>query len=326
MATEASMTPTTVVKPRIGVSSCLLGATVRWDGGHKRDRFLTDVLATWVEWVDVCPEVGIGLGTPRETVHLLGRAEAPRLVGTKTGADHSDAMERFSRAKVDELAALDLAGYVLKSDSPSCGMERVRVYDQKGMAQRRGVGAFARVLLERFPLLPIEEEGRLNDSVLRESFLDRVFAYQRLLELRRGTLAPRAIVDFHRVHKYQLMAHSPKHYSELGRMVALAGASDRRELVERYSRLFMEALGEHATPKRHFNVLQHLAGYFKDELDADGKRELAQAFDDYRKRVVPLVVPITLVRHHVRALDVGYLRDQTYLAPSPKELTLRNYT
>ncbi|MCC6405590.1 MAG: DUF523 and DUF1722 domain-containing protein [Planctomycetes bacterium] len=313
-------------KPRIGVSSCLLGASVRWDGGHKRDRFLTDVLAGFVEWVDVCPEVGIGLGTPRETVHLLGRPEGPRLVGTKTGADHTEAMESFSRAKVDELAALDLAGYVLKSDSPSCGMERVRVYNHKGMAERRGTGAFARVLVERFPLLPIEEEGRLNDDVLRESFLDRVFAYQRFLDFRRGPLTARAIIDFHRVHKYQLMAHSPKHYSELGRLVSLAGTSDRTELVQQYGRLFMHALGEHATRKRHFNVLQHLAGYFKEELDAEGKRELGQAFEDYKNRVVPLVVPIALVRHHVRAFDVAYLKDQTYLAPSPKELTLRNYT
>lgn len=313
-------------KPRIGVSSCLLGSAVRWDGGHKRDRFLTDVLAGLVEWVDVCPEVAIGLGTPRETVHLLGRPEGPRLVGTKTGADHTQAMEDFARAKVEELAGLELAGYVLKSDSPSCGMERVRVYNHKGAAERRGVGAYARVLLERFPLLPIEEEGRLNDDVLRESFLDRVFAYQRFLDFRRAPPSARAIIAFHRVHKYQLLAHSPKLYSELGRLVALAGTTDRRELVEQYGRLFMRALGEHATRKRQFNVLQHLAGYFKEELDAEAKRELQQAFDDYRNRLVPLVVPVALVRTHVRALGVEYLKDQTYLAPSPKELTLRNYT
>lgn len=316
----------TARKPRIGVSSCLLGASVRWDGGHKRDRFLTEALAPFVEWVDVCPEVAIGLGTPRETVHLLGRAEDPRLVGTKTASDHTEAMTSFTRAKLDELAGLELAGYVLKSDSPSCGMERVRVYNHKGMAERRGRGLFARALLERFPLLPVEEEGRLNDDVLRESFVDRVFAYQRFLDFRRGPLTARALIDFHRVHKYQLMAHSPRHYSELGRLVALAGTSDRSELVLRYGRLFMEALGEHATRKRHFNVLQHLAGYFKDRLDADGKRELGQAYDDYKNRVVPLVVPIALVRHHVRALGVEYLRDQTYLAPSPKELAVRNYT
>jgi uncharacterized protein YbgA (DUF1722 family)/uncharacterized protein YbbK (DUF523 family) len=319
--------PTTAIrKPRIGVSSCLLGASVRWDGGHKRDRFLTDALAPFVEWVEVCPEVAIGLGTPRETVHLLGRAEAPRLVGTKSSVDHTDAMESFARTKLDELATLELAGFVLKSDSPSCGMERVRVYNHKGAAERRGVGAFARVLRERLPLLPVEEEGRLNDAVLRESFLDRVFAHQRFLEFRRGPLTARAFIDFHRVHKYQLMAHSPKHYSELGRIVAQAGSDTREELVERYRRLFLEALGVHATHKRNFNVLQHLAGYFKESLDAAGKRELGQAFDDYQKRVVPLVVPVALVRHHVRALDVAYLQDQTYLAPSPKELGLRNYT
>jgi uncharacterized protein YbgA (DUF1722 family)/uncharacterized protein YbbK (DUF523 family) len=312
-------------KPRIGVSACLLGQAVRWDGGHKRDRFLNDALAPWVEWVAVCPEIEIGLGAPRETIRLVGNALRPRLVGGASGADHTDAMRAYAEAKLAELERLDLCGYVLKSDSPTCGMERVRVYDRRGMARREGVGAFARVLLERMPELPVEEEGRLNDAGLREAFLERVFARKRWRDFLRGGLSPRRLVDFHRVHKYLLMAHSPRHYSALGRIVADAGRTERAELERRYGTMLTQALRERATVPRHVNVLQHLAGYFKDRLDSAGRQELAGVFADYARRLVPLVVPVTLVRHHARALDVAYLQDQVYLAPGPKELMLRNY-
>ncbi len=320
---ERSSTPD---KPKIGVSSCLVGRLVRFDGGHKRDRFLTDRLASFVEFVEVCPEMEIGMGAPRESINLRGRVEAPHLIGAKSGEDYAPKMREFAAAKLDALAALDLCGYVLKSDSPSCGMERVRLYDRNHVPTRTGVGVFARALMARFPHLPIEEEGRLNDAVLRESFLERVFAFKRWRDCLHDELTPRRMVDFHRVHKYLLMAHSPKHYSELGRLVALAGVTPRDELAARYGALFFEALREKASVKRHVNVLQHLAGYFKERLDAAAKRELAQTFEDYRARLVPLVVPITLVHHHVRALDVEYLKDQVYLAPGPKELMLRNHT
>lgn len=313
-------------KLRVGVSGCLLGQQVRWDGGHKRDRFLTEALAPWFEWVDVCPEMGIGLGSPRETLRLSGNVENPRLIAGKSDADWTEPMREFARAKVDELAALDLCGFILKSDSPSCGMERVRVWSAKGMPRRDGVGLFARALLDRFPLLPIEEEGRLHDPGLRESFVDRVFALGRWRAFLREPATARRLIDFHRVHKYQLMAHSPSACTALGRVVATAGARPIGEVVEPYAGGLMAALATKATVKRHVNVLQHLAGYFKDRLDARGKQELVHAFEDYRRRLVPLSVPIALVRHHVRALDVEYLADQVYLAPSPKELALRNYT
>lgn len=322
---EPSVAVASEAKLRIGVSSCLLGMAVRWDGGHKRDRFLTEALAPWVEWVEVCPEMDIGLGSPRETIHLVGNTIHPRLVGTKSGADHTETMRAYAESKAGELARLDLCGYIFKSDSPTCGMERVRLYDHKGMARREGVGAYARVIVERLPTLPVEEEGRLNDAGLREAFLERVFAYKRWRDFLRVGLTPRRLVDFHRVHKYLLMAHSPRHYSALGRVVADAGRTERAELEHRYGAMLMEAMRERATVRRHFNVLQHLAGYFKDRLDAAAKQELVGVFADYKQRLVPLVVPVTLVRHHVRALDVEYLKDQVYLAPSPKELMLRNY-
>ena len=311
---------------RIGVSSCLLGEEVRWDGGHQRDRFVTDVLGPFVEFVPVCPEVGSGLPTPRETLRLVGEVDQPRLVFGKSGGDHSEALEGFAREELKRLEALDLCGYVLKKDSPSCGMERVKVYSPKGgSAVRRGVGLFARRLMEHFPLLPVEEDGRLNDPLLRETFVERVFAYRRWRDLLQEGFTPGRLVDFHRIHKYLLLAHSPKHYSELGRVVAQGKKATRAALRDDYGRLFMGAMGHKATVGRHYNVLQHMAGYFKDRLEEESRRELHQVLSDYRARLIPLVVPVTLIRHHVRVLGEAYLTDQVYLAPNPKELMLRNH-
>jgi uncharacterized protein YbgA (DUF1722 family)/uncharacterized protein YbbK (DUF523 family) len=311
---------------RIGVSSCLLGEEVRWDGGHQRDRFVTDVLGPFVEFVPVCPEVGSGLPTPRETLRLVGEVDAPRLVFGKSGADHSEPLERFAREELKRLEALDLCGYILKKDSPSCGMERVKVYSPKGGSSvRRGVGLFARRLMEHLPLLPVEEDGRLNDSLLRETFVERVFAYRRWRDLLEEGFTPGRLVDFHRVHKYLLLAHSPKHYSELGRVVAQGKKATRAALRDDYGRLFMQAMALKATVGKHYNVLQHMAGYFKDRLEEESRRELHQVLADYRARLIPLVVPVTLIRHHVRVLSEAYLADQVYLAPNPKELMLRNH-
>jgi uncharacterized protein YbgA (DUF1722 family)/uncharacterized protein YbbK (DUF523 family) len=311
---------------RIGVSSCLLGQEVRWDGGHQRDRFVTDVLGPFVEFVPVCPEVGSGLSTPRETLRLVGEVDAPRLVFNKSGEEHTPALQRFAREEMRRLEALDLCGYVLKKDSPSCGMERVKVYGKKGSsAVRKGVGVFARVLMERFPLLPVEEDGRLNDAVLRETFVERVFAYRRWRDLLEEGFTPGRLVDFHRRHKYLLLAHSPQHYSELGRVVAQGKKVPRARLRDEYGRPFMEGMARKATVGKHYNVLQHMAGYFKERLDDASRSELHQVLADYRARLVPLIVPVTLIRHHVRALEVEYLADQVYLAPNPKELMLRNH-
>lgn len=309
---------------RLGVSSCLLGEQVRFDGGHKHDRFLTDLLGRHVDWVPVCPELEVGMGVPREAVRLEGDVEAPRMVGVRTKTDHTSAMARFARARVRQLEALALHGYVFKKGSPSCGMERVRVYADGGVPSRRGRGLFAAELMDALPLLPVEEEGRLNDPVLRENFIERVFAYQRWQAL---AAAPTrgGLVAFHTAHKFQLLAHSQKHYRELGRLVGEQKRQRPAALVAAYGAMFMQALAVHATPAKHVNVLQHVAGFCREHLDADDRRELAAVIEDYRGFLVPLVVPLTLLRHHVDRHRVTYVQGQTYLEPHPKELMLRNH-
>jgi uncharacterized protein YbgA (DUF1722 family)/uncharacterized protein YbbK (DUF523 family) len=310
---------------RIGISSCLLGQPVRFDGGHKRDRFLTDTFGRFVEWVAVCPEVEAGFGTPREPMRLVEVDGRLRLLLVKTQADVTERLERYARRRVEELERDDLSGYVLKKDSPSCGLTRVKVYGRAASPQRAGTGLFAAMLQRRYPFLPLEEEGRLSDPRLRENFVERVFAYRRVRNLfgRRWTLAE--LVAFHTAHKLLLMAHSTAAYRKLGQLVAGSRRLPRSLVAARYLEGFMTALAEIATPRRHANVLQHMAGYFKSELDRDEKAELAAAIDDYRAGLVPLVVPMTLIRHHVRRQDVTYLAGQVYLEPHPKELMLRNH-
>ena len=310
---------------RVGISSCLLGEAVRFDGGHKRDSFLTGTLAAFVEWVPVCPEVECGLGTPRESMRLVRAGSGVRLLTVRTAVDLTDRMAAYTRRRVAELDTEDLCGYVLKKDSPSCGMERVRIYNTGGMPEKAGRGLFAAGLLERFPALPVEEEGRLSDPRLRENFVERIFAYWRLRRLFGGGWTLGELVAFHTAHKLILMAHSPEAYRRLGRLVARGRTLARRDLEGRYTEMFMSALTAIATPRRHANVLQHMAGYFKDHLDRESKAELVIAIEDYRQSLVPLIVPITLFRHYVRLHKVSYLAGQLYLEPHPKELMLRNH-
>jgi uncharacterized protein YbgA (DUF1722 family)/uncharacterized protein YbbK (DUF523 family) len=315
---------------RIGVSACLLGEEVRFDGGHKREPFLTDTLGAQVEFVSVCPEVEMGLGTPRETLRLVrvdDRASPLRMITTRTGIDHTDGMKRWSAKRLDELARNepDLCGYVLKKDSPSCGMERVKTYSDRGMPERNGRGLFAAALIECFPLLPVEEEGRLNDPRLRENFIERVFAYRRLKDLFAGHWSLGGLVAFHTAHKMALLAHSTTRYSELGRLVARGRELPRRELRAAYESGFMDTLKIVATTRRHTNVLTHMMGHLKKQLDSASKQELVKTIEDYRLGLVPLVVPLTLLRHHVRVHGIAYLAGQTYLEPHPRELMLRNH-
>jgi uncharacterized protein YbgA (DUF1722 family)/uncharacterized protein YbbK (DUF523 family) len=310
---------------RVGISACLLGQEVRFDGGHKRDRYLTDTLGKYFEWVPVCPEVELGLGTPRETLRLAGDPGNPRLVFCKTGGDITAGMKAWARSRLEALARLDLSGYILKSDSPSCGMERVRVYRPSGIPGKDGMGIYARALLERFPLLPVEEEGRLHDLPLRENFIERVFCYRRWRDLVSRGLTRGKLVAFHTAHKLLMLAHSPKHYTELGRLVADAKGLASKQLEVRYGELFMAGLTLRATAKKHANVLHHILGYLKRDLDATDKAELLGVIGDYHRGLVPLVVPLTLLRHHLARIDVPYLQEQTYLNPHPKELMLRNH-
>jgi uncharacterized protein YbgA (DUF1722 family)/uncharacterized protein YbbK (DUF523 family) len=307
------------------VSACLLGDEVRYDGGHKRNAFLADILDPFVEWVKVCPEVESGMSTPREPVRLVNEDGRLRLLTVKTGIDQTEPMTTYAEARVRSLAAEALCGYVLKKDSPSCGMTRVKVYDGADPATRSGVGLFASALLSRFPDLPVEEEGRLVDHRLRENFIERIFAYRRLQDLFESRWTVGDLVRFHTAHKLVLMAHTSPAYGRLGRLVAGAKDTPRATLRAEYRTGFMAALSIIATTKKHTNVLQHIVGYFKRQLDAGSRAELLTTIDDYRRGLVPLVAPLILIRHHVRRYDVRYLVGQIYLEPHPKELMLRNH-
>jgi uncharacterized protein YbgA (DUF1722 family)/uncharacterized protein YbbK (DUF523 family) len=320
-------TPNTGDPPiRIGISACLIGQEVRFDGGHKRNEFIVETLGRFVEFVPVCPEFELGLGVPRETLRLVKAADGSiTLISNKSGADHTAAMRTWSDRRTAGFGGEDLSGYLLKKDSPSCGMERVKVYGASGMPSRDGRGLFAASLLAHYPNLPVEEEGRLNDPRLRENFIERVFAYRRLKTFFGGRWTTAGLVAFHTAHKLQLLAHSPAEYTALGQFIAKAKETKRAELREHYETEFMRALARLATPARHTNVLQHMAGYLRDRLDPASRQEMAAVIEDYRIGLVPLIVPITLIRHYVRLFAISYLDGQAYLEPHPKELMLRNH-
>ena len=310
---------------RLGISRCLLGEEVRFDGGHKRDNFLTEVLGRYVEWVPVCPEVEAGLGIPREAMRLVGDPQHPRLVTIKNGIDHTRALEIMTANRIEELKGLDLSGYVFKKGSPSCGIERVRIYNEPGKLSSKGVGLFARGFIEQFPLTPVEEEGRLCDPALRENFIERVFCYRRWQDFVRTGATRQSLVRFHTIHKYVLLAHHPKHCEALCRLIGQTDQYRPKELASRYGGLFMKTLAVKATVRKHVNVLQHILGYFKERLDTQEKAELQSVIADYHRGLTPLVVPLTLLKHYVRIFDVSYMREQVYLNPHPKELMLRNH-
>jgi uncharacterized protein YbgA (DUF1722 family)/uncharacterized protein YbbK (DUF523 family) len=314
-------------KIRLGISACLLGQQVRFDGGHQLDRFITDTLGGYVEFVPVCPEVECGLGVPREAMRLVGEPSAPRLMTVRTKIDHTERMVKWAENRVRELAQEDLCGFIFKSKSPSSGMERVRVYSEpaRGAPVIKGVGLFARIFMEHFPLLPVEDEGRLHDPVLRENFIERIFVFQRWRELLAASPGRGGLVAFHTRHKLLILAHSTEHYRELGKLVAQAKELPASELYERYQSRLMEALRLKATPKKNTNVLHHLLGYFKKELTAEEKQELLEIIENYRQGYVPLVVPVTLINHYVRKYHQPYLQEQFYLHPHPVELQLRNH-
>jgi len=307
---------------RVGVSSCLLGEPVRFDGGHKRDRFLTDRLGPHVEWVPVCPEVEAGMGVPRPMLRLHQDGSVLRLLEVESRRDHTRAMERWAGRRVSALRRLDLCGYVLKRGSPSCGMERVKLYGDKGAPRRAGRGVYAAALLQALPWLPVEEEGRLSDPVLRENFIERVFACRRLRDLFAGRWTPGRVVEFHAAHELQLMAHSPQACRELGRLVGGVKDRPRAEFRRRYEAGFVTALAKPATPARNTKVLQHMAGTLHRGLDPEDRAELSGTIDEYRRGLVPLLVPLTLLRHHSRRMQVEYLLGQVYLEPHPRELML----
>lgn len=312
-------------KIRLGISSCLLGERVRYDGGHKLDHFLTDTLGMFVEYVPVCPESEAGFGVPREAMRLTGDPAKPRLVTQKTNIDHTERMNRWIAARLRDLEKEGLHGFIFKSGSPSSGMERVKVYNDHGVSRKAGSGLFAKAFMERFPLVPVEDDGRLHDIDLRENFIVRIFAYGRWKKQREDDSRPAAIIGFHARHKYLLMAHNQAIQREMGKLVAGIRALNRKNFLDHYETLFMSALRQRATVKKNTNVLTHMAGYFKERLSTDEKKELFDVIDRYRREIIPLIVPVTLVKHYVRKYNETYLADQYYLDPHPLELKLRNH-
>ena len=312
-------------KFKIGISSCLLGNEVRWNSGHKLDKYLTRTLGQFVEYVPVCPEVEAGFGVPRESFRLVGDPDTPHLITFKSKTDHTDRMLAWATKRVKELAKEDLCGFIFKSDSPSSGMIRVKVYNEKGMPHKVGIGIFARAFMAQFPLLPVEDDGRLNDPSIRENFILQIFTMKRWRDNLARKQSMGSLVDFHTRNKLLILSHSQKHYRLMGKLVAAGKKMPIKELYHQYQILLMEALKLKTTIRKNTNVLQHLMGYFKKELSGDEKQELLEIFEQYRSEYVPLIVPITLINHYVRKYDQPYLKQQTYLNPHPLELKLRNH-
>ncbi len=319
------MTQLDDAKIRLGVSACLLGQKVRFDGGHKLNHFVRDDLGRYVEFVSVCPEMECGLGAPRESMRLVGDPDAPRLISSRTKTDLTDRMQAWARGRIKQLAGEGLCGFIFKSRSPSSGMRAVRVYTEAGMPAGRGVGIFARMFMDRFPLLPVEDEGRLNDNGIRENFVERIFCLKRWRDTLAAGATPHALVRFQAEHKYLLQSHSQKHANLMGRLVADLKKKPAADVWREYETLLLETLMVRATVRKHCNVLQHMMGYFKKSLSKDEKEELLEVIEEYRSGHAPLLVPITLMNHYVRKYDEPYLKTQAYLRPHPAELKLRTY-
>ncbi|MEW6078682.1 MAG: DUF523 and DUF1722 domain-containing protein [Thermodesulfobacteriota bacterium] len=312
-------------KIKLGVSSCLMGNPVRYDGQHQLDRFLTDQLGQYVEWVPVCPEVECGLPVPRETMRLVGTPETSRLITTRSGVDHTEKMLTWIDGKLPGLEKADLCGFVFKSKSPSSGMQGVKIYTEQGMPSASGSGLFAGAFMKRFPLLPVEDEGRLNDAGLRENFIERIFVMHRWKQYIKNDGSHSGLVDFHTRHKLLIMAHSPADLRPLGSLVAQGRRTRQERLQAEYLGLLMSALARKATVRKNTNVLDHIMGYFKKQLTADEKQEMKDLIGEYHTGLVPLIVPVAMLRHYVRKFDEPYLKGQFYLHPHPAELKLRNH-
>jgi uncharacterized protein YbgA (DUF1722 family)/uncharacterized protein YbbK (DUF523 family) len=319
-----SVAPDSQTRIPVGISSCLLGQSVRFDSGHKRDAYLVDVLGNYFEYLPFCPEVGIGMSVPRPPIRLCGDPAKPRAVGVRD--DRIDVTEKMVDYAHSVMATCPpISGYIFKRGSPSCGMERVKVYNSKGMPGGTSSGIYAGIVMGSRPLVPVEEEGRLTDPVLRDSFVERVYVHHRWQQLVDEPISASRLVDFHTRHKFLLLSHSEVHYRRLGRLVAQAGNRDIEKLSREYIETLMDGLKRRATRRRHSNVLQHIMGYLKRSIDAQDKAELSQLIDDYRRGLVPLIVPLKLIEHHFRRHPDDYVSLQIYLKPYPAELGLRNH-
>jgi uncharacterized protein YbgA (DUF1722 family)/uncharacterized protein YbbK (DUF523 family) len=310
---------------RLGVSACLLGRNVRYNGGHSLDSFITDTLSQYAEFFPVCPEVECGFPIPREALRLVGNPDAPRLVTVHTKQDHTERMLNWCKKRVRELEGLDLYGFIFKKGSPSSGMEKVKVYNEAGMPSNRGIGMFARAFMEHFPLLPVEEDGRLHDPGLRENFIESIFVLKRWRESLLPQPTRRGFVEFHTNHKLLLMSHSPKQMRLMGRLTATLNDYSVDDFRLQYQKLLMETLRLLTTRRKHTDVLMHCIGFLKKLLSSDEKKELLEIIGQYHEGHLPLIVPVTLLNHYVRKFEVPYLKEQYYLKPHPIELQLRNH-
>lgn len=311
---------------KLGISTCLLGENVRYDGGHKWDRYLTNIVGPFVEWVPVCPEVECGLSIPREAMHLVGDPEHPRLVTLRSNIDHTERMHTWTEKRLDDLETKDLCGFIFKTKSPSSGMRDIKVYKKDGNPTLyKTAGLFAQAFMQRFPLLPVEDEGRLNDAGLRENFIERVFVVYRWKQFLKHDRSSSGLVDFHTRHKFIFMAHSESHMRQLGKLVAQTKGHDFESRLQQYYEILMAGLKIKATINKNVNVLDHILGYFKKKLTKDEKQEMREVIDQYHTKLIPLIVPITLLKHYIRKYEQPYLLDQIYLTPHPAELALRNH-
>jgi uncharacterized protein YbgA (DUF1722 family)/uncharacterized protein YbbK (DUF523 family) len=301
-----------------------MGVEVRFNGGHKESHLCTRALNEYFDFIPLCPEVAIGMGVPREPIRLVGDPEAPQAVGTvNRELNVTDALAEYGAHMAAEVG--DICGYIFMQKSPSCGLERVKVYRENGApVDGGGRGIYARAFCERHPDLPVEEDGRLNDAVLRENFVTRVFAYAAWQELLKGEITRRSLTEFHSRYKYQLMANNPVQYKVLGNMLGSMGRSDPNEVAPRYFTALMAALKKCATRSTHTNVLQHLSGYLKQTISAQDKQEIQQLISQYHQGIVPLIVPLTLLKHHFRQHPDPYVALQVYMQPHPENLSLRN--
>lgn len=311
-------------KIKLGISTCLLGENVRYNGGHAHDHYLTQTLGRLIEYVPVCPEVECGLPVPRETMRLVGDVDNPILMTTKTKKDMTDRMKTWAEKRIRELEKENLCGFIFKSKSPSSGLYRVKVYTEQKMPSNQGVGIWAHMFTEHFPLIPVEEEGRLHDPGLRENFIERIFVFKRWQAVLKKGKTRGNLVDFHTRHKLLLLSHNQKNYSEMGKLVASPKNINPYELFDRYTQMLHETMMLKTTRPKNVNVLIHIMGHFKKMLSSDEKQELIEIIDQYKKGYLPLVVPVTLLNHYVRKYDVLYLASQVYLNPHPVELGLRN--
>jgi uncharacterized protein YbgA (DUF1722 family)/uncharacterized protein YbbK (DUF523 family) len=311
-------------RPRLAVSSCLLGQAVRYDGRHKRHAWLVDVLGRCVDFVPLCPEVSIGLGIPREPVHLTGDPGHPRVRAVSNPErDITDELQAEGHAVAATLGGV--SGYVFKSRSPSCGLFHVDVLIESGRTVRSGQGVYARIIEKAHPCLPLEEESRLDNAVLRENFVNRLYTYHRWLSLCAAGLSAQRLLEFHARHKYLLMAHSPDVYQRLGRLLSRLRDVDLPVLAREYLAGLMTGLMQDSGTPRHINVLQHILGYLKRSITATDKAELIAVLEAYRHRQIPLAVPVMCLRRHVHCCSDVYIGIQGYLWPYPDELELLDH-